>query len=375
MLRDLIYRHSEEQVRNEKKLLDSLQNFTEVFNSISTLTLVLNDACQVIFSSNEFLKIIDFTDSEEILGKRPGEVINCIHHKEVDYGCGNSSFCKYCGLFQSFLKSSSKNKKVKTETRLTVIQNGIEKSLEFSVTTTPVIFYNTQFYILSFTDISSEKRKLHLEKIFIHDLMNSAGGIKGLSEVLSNKKDSYSKDKILKTIQRTSRSLVEQISSYRNMLMAENDELEVKLTTFNTNSVINEAINTVKNNFSILGNFVVDSSIKDFTLTSDKVLLSRILVNMIKNAGEAENNKDTIILIGVDIQDDTIKIWVKNQSLIKKAIQKQIFKRSFSTKESGRGLGTYSMKLLGERYLGGEVGFISNKKDRTVFYIKLPINL
>mgnify|MGYP006293419399 CR=1 len=34
-----------------------------------------------------------------------------------------------------------------------------------------------------------------------------------------------------------------------------------------------------------------------------------------------------------------------------------LFKRSFSTKGVGRGIGTYSMKLFGEKYLKGKVDF------------------
>jgi sensor histidine kinase regulating citrate/malate metabolism len=49
----------------------------------------------------------------------------------------------------------------------------------------------------------------------------------------------------------------------------------------------------------------------------------------------------------------------------------QVFQRSFSTKGINRGLGTYSMKLLGERYLKGKVGFTSDEKNGTHFFIRL----
>jgi len=39
----------------------------------------------------------------------------------------------------------------------------------------------------------------------------------------------------------------------------------------------------------------------------------------------------------------------------------QVFNRSFSIKGGDRGLGTYSIKLLSERYLNGEVGFTSEE--------------
>jgi sensor histidine kinase regulating citrate/malate metabolism len=50
----------------------------------------------------------------------------------------------------------------------------------------------------------------------------------------------------------------------------------------------------------------------------------------------------------------------------------QIFQRSFSTKGTGRGIGTYSVKLLTEKYLQGEVSFISTKEFGTTFYITIP---
>jgi signal transduction histidine kinase len=53
----------------------------------------------------------------------------------------------------------------------------------------------------------------------------------------------------------------------------------------------------------------------------------------------------------------------------------RIFSRSFSTKGVGRGLGTYSIKLLTERYLGGRADFVSNREDGTVFRVRLPLTL
>jgi sensor histidine kinase regulating citrate/malate metabolism len=63
---------------------------------------------------------------------------------------------------------------------------------------------------------------------------------------------------------------------------------------------------------------------------------------------------------------------VHNPGHIPKAIQAQIFQHSFSTKGHNRGLGTYSIKLLTERYLKGEVGFSSNEVSGTMFYAAIP---
>jgi signal transduction histidine kinase len=54
-------------------------------------------------------------------------------------------------------------------------------------------------------------------------------------------------------------------------------------------------------------------------------------------------------------------------------VQLQVFQRSFSTKGSGRGLGTYSMKLLSERYLQGRVTFDTSPAKGTTFRAIYPL--
>jgi hypothetical protein len=44
-----------------------------------------------------------------------------------------------------------------------------------------------------------------------------------------------------------------------------------------------------------------------------------------------------------------------------------MFQRNFSTKGPGRGVGTYSVRLLTERYLGGQVSLLSSPESGTRF--------
>ena len=96
----------------------------------------------------------------------------------------------------------------------------------------------------------------------------------------------------------------------------------------------------------------------------------RVIVNMLINALEATSEGGSIT-IGLQEDGYFAKFWVANQSVLPDHIQSQIFKRSFSTKGVDRGLGTYSIKLLTENYLDGQVGFSSKNPDGTVFWIKI----
>ena len=54
-------------------------------------------------------------------------------------------------------------------------------------------------------------------------------------------------------------------------------------------------------------------------------------------------------------------------------VRAHVFQRSFSTKGSGRGLGTYGVKLLTESYMGGRVWFDSAAGEGTTFHVEFDI--
>ena len=110
------------------------------------------------------------------------------------------------------------------------------------------------------------------------------------------------------------------------------------------------------------------------TIITDRQLLRRVLGNMLKNALEATLPHGTVTLSCMD-GGDAMTFCVHNPGVMPPEVQLQIFQRSFSTKgESGRGIGTYSMKLFGERYLGGTIDFVSNQEEGTTFHLRLPKN-
>jgi sensor histidine kinase regulating citrate/malate metabolism len=72
------------------------------------------------------------------------------------------------------------------------------------------------------------------------------------------------------------------------------------------------------------------------------------------------------------VRDPTTTFRVTNPGEMPPRAARHIFERGFSTKKGhGRGLGTWSMKLLGEGILGGAVGFYS-ADETTVFWLSLP---
>jgi signal transduction histidine kinase len=95
---------------------------------------------------------------------------------------------------------------------------------------------------------------------------------------------------------------------------------------------------------------------------------------MLKNALEASAKGDVITLSAKKL-DNQIEFSVHNPSYMPRDVQLQVFKRSFSTKGASRGLGTYSMRLLSERYLKGAVSFTSFEEGGTTFTGRYPLTL
>jgi len=96
---------------------------------------------------------------------------------------------------------------------------------------------------------------------------------------------------------------------------------------------------------------------------------------MVTNALEAtsEGGRVRVCCTGSPMSRFACAFRVHNEAVMPRHVASHVFQRSFSTKAStGRGLGTYSMKLLGERYLGGEVSFVSKEGAGTLFTLALP---
>jgi signal transduction histidine kinase len=99
--------------------------------------------------------------------------------------------------------------------------------------------------------------------------------------------------------------------------------------------------------------------------------LLRVLINIVKNALEATPPHGRIRL-WCEREESSITFKVWNVGEMPPEVALRVFQRYFSTKDQGRGLGTYSIKLIGEQYLKGSVDFTTSSEG-TVFSFRLPV--
>jgi signal transduction histidine kinase len=116
----------------------------------------------------------------------------------------------------------------------------------------------------------------------------------------------------------------------------------------------------------------VEPARADRPFRTDPALLVRALINMAVNAAEASDDGG-IVRIWTDETDETVAFHAWNAQVMPEAVKQRVFQRFFSTKKRlGRGFGTYSMKLIGETLLGGQVTYTSTPSAGTTFSITLP---
>jgi signal transduction histidine kinase len=102
---------------------------------------------------------------------------------------------------------------------------------------------------------------------------------------------------------------------------------------------------------------------------TDATLLGRILINLLKNGLEAASEGTAVTATCILAGSDRIRFSVHNDMFMPDRVRAHIFKRSFTTKGAGRGLGTYSVRLLTEDYLGGRAWFDSTREG-TTFHVE-----
>lgn len=360
-------RLSQIEIEKQSGILADNKILTDLIDSVSQMLVILNEERQIIYTNKPYLSFCGFSDSKSVIGKRPGEVLNCEYAFLTDAGCGTTEFCRNCGAANAIIES----KRGKQSTKDCQISTRDNESLELRVTATPYKYKNQSLIVFAIKDISDAKRREELERVFFHDILNSAGGISGLSSVLKDIEDPGEIVDIANTINRAADNLVEEIKRQHQLNSAERGVLIPEFKNVSSLFILN-SLKELYGRHNLIDNksIVIDKNSENVEFCTDPVLLRRVIGNMIINALDVYNPKAEITLCCFT-NNQSVQFSVHNNSFIEPEVQVKIFKRSFSTKGIGRGLGTYSMKLFGEKYLKGKVWFESSKENGTYFYIEV----
>lgn len=339
-----------------------------LLEAIPDFAVVLNKERQIIAANSRMLRALNI-NADSVVGMRPGEVIHCANLDGAPGGCGTGQQCASCGAVNAIIDSLQSRQPVTHEARLSTAAG----AMDLLVQATFVTVETCEFVVMAMRDISSEKRRQVLERVFFHDVLNTVGGVYGLSEfLLEEELDPDTESECKQNIHRLSQLAIEEITTHRQLLAAERGDLAVKRTEVAVSTLLQDVISLYQHHRVAHARTLQLVEVPGITLHTDEQLLRRILANLVKNALEATPKGGTVT-VHADDRGSEIAFVVHNPGVMPDEVQQMIFQRSFSTKgEYGRGVGTYSIKLFAESYLNGHITFTSREVDGTTFTLTLP---
>jgi len=333
---------------------------------------VLNQQRQIIVGNNTILAGLGLDRVEVLEGLRPGEALGCVHASERPGGCGTTPSCAVCGAVLAILESQRSQTTVERECLMTVRRGETIEAFELAVKASQLHLGGQTYTVLGLRDISASKRRDALERLFLHDISNTLGALLNWARLIEEPDLGVSAQaprRVLTLAERLQREIEDQ----RVLLRAENGTLEAAHAPVEPENILAAAVALLEGHPVARGRRLEVSRRDSIVpIETDESLLVRVMINMIKNALEV-TPEGGLVRVWAEERPGRCELCVWNAGALDPKVALQIFKRSFSTRGGrGRGLGTFSMKLIGERYLGGTVGFTSTEENGTTFFIRLP---
>jgi signal transduction histidine kinase len=366
-------RATAEEIRRLHADLSRELHFTEMLNAFPTPAVVINRERQIVAYNSTFEKAVPQGAQDALLGLRVGESVGCVNAMDAPGGCGTGKGCRLCGAVIAMLQAQQGETGVQ-ECRINVDNDGDILSLDYRVMTVPLTVRGHDIVIVSLLDISDEKRRRVLEHMFFHDVLNTASGIKSIGELYYLVK-AVEHNELINDLNVLSTQLIDEINAHRDLLAAENNEMVANFQQTLAGDMLQHVEALYRYHTLARGRRIhldIAGALPSFD--TDPHILARVLGNLVKNALEASGEGETVTL-GCRLKNDRINFTVHNDAHMTEDVRLQVFQRSFSTRGRGRGIGTYSARLLAQRILGGDIAFESEQGKGTTFYVSFPLHV
>ncbi len=258
------------------------------------------------------------------------------------------------------------------------ISEGMEQRTSFynergkitiSLTASEATIGKSRVKIIAFNDISSEideneqQSWTKLIRVLTHEIMNTVTPIWSLSETLLEF-DDVNEDvrNGLGTISQSSKSLIRFVESYRNLTRI---APPVK-RAFHFRELAERVISLTREvtlNSGVTCSYIEKS--EDVLLYADEGQITQILINLVKNAVQAEA-RNIVITAEITMSEQTIISVFNDGYPISRESQEEIFVPFYTTKQEGTGIGlSLSRQIM--RLHNGSITLTRSDDKGTVF--------
>ncbi|HNX34733.1 MAG TPA: HAMP domain-containing sensor histidine kinase [Kiritimatiellia bacterium] len=334
---------------------------------VTDLILLVNERQCIVYANREFSGESG-RERCDAVGKTLGEALNCRH--AAGRTCGACEACVECGWFQA-LKGCDNGLICERDCRILTLEG---KAFDFAVKAVPIPSgrKGEALWACGLKDAFAQKRLRVLERSFFHDVTNLAVGIRGMFEILENS-DAEESAVVRGMLQESAGKLVSAIERLRTLRVAENGDLRIWRSSQNPCELLQSLAQRYREEAETRHlRVVIENLGAAVTFETDRELFFLVVGELLANAIEA-SSRDDVVTLGFTTGAGQIEFYVKNQAAMSPAEQAHVFERSFTTKGSGHGIGTYCAKLIVEHYLKGTVRFSSHACGGTEFCVSYPL--
>lgn len=205
------------EVERQRAMLAASPLIAATMDGMLNFAMILNRQRQAVFINKPFREFLAANGIDGIIGKRMGNLVGCKHPPESEGGCGTTEACARCGAAQSLAQAL---KGVEAASECRILSRKIGEDLDLKVSVTPLRHGGEDFLMMSLLDISSEKRRAVMERLFFHDIINTAGGVQGLLSLVEGAAPEEARTYV-QSAARASDRMVEQILSQKDLAAAE----------------------------------------------------------------------------------------------------------------------------------------------------------
>ncbi|MBO4760901.1 MAG: HAMP domain-containing histidine kinase [Bacteroidales bacterium] len=202
-----------------------------------------------------------------------------------------------------------------------------------------------------------------LIRVLTHEIMNTVSPISSLSEALKDAPESAMREG-LNTISASSKGLIEFVQSYRDLTRIQKPVKKALLLK----ELVGRVLHLEQEPAAAAGvKMTYTEKSEDILLYADENQISRILINLIRNAIQAGATK--VDIVSEIASDESVKVYVSNNGpAISEEAQEQIFVPFYTTKEEGSGIGlSVSRQIM--RLHGGNLSLLQSGADATTFLL------
>lgn len=361
-------RSEADRIRAQTAKLATSPVVTAVFQAAGGAIAILNGQRQVVAVNAPFLDLLG-DGAADALGLRPGEALGCTRATEGPDGCGTGAACASCGAALAILSAEHRDQPEERDCTITVRRGERRVDLDLRVRATPFDLEGDRLTLLSVTDVSAERRRQILERAFAGDVLNRVSSLRSAAAALV---DPQPAPEALAKVRQLVVQLDRALQIQRALAAGVSGAIEPLPRTVAIADELAQLAQAVERSVVSRGRRLeIVPPAPGEMMAIDVAMLQHVLVAMTLNALEA-TRAGGIVRIGVDLGAALVTFRVWNAGHIPAAVVHRIFQRYFTTRGAGRGNGTWSMKVVGEEMLRGEVGFRSSEVGGTTFWLTVP---